>query len=105
MEILTVEYRRLISLPNYENVSVGVVVAVETSPEEAMEKAKAFVNSELAKAQEEKLVNEEREQARIDFETEAAIYYRKIKDLKETWERAKAFLAKHGVNVEEEIPF
>lgn len=49
MKILTVEYRRLKNLGNYENETIGAVAQVEAgeTPEQALEKLKVFVSEQF----------------------------------------------------------
>lgn len=55
MKIITVEYRRLRNLGNYENETVGATAEVQDgeTPEEALEKLKVFVAEQLLAKQRE----------------------------------------------------
>jgi hypothetical protein len=64
MKIVTVEYKRLRNLGNYENETVGASAQVEDgeTPEEALEKLKVFVADKLLAKQRE-----------IEFKTELEV--------------------------------
>ena len=49
MKIQTIHYERLLGLPNYSNLKIGVVAQVEEgeTPDEAFEKARIFVHAKI----------------------------------------------------------
>jgi hypothetical protein len=106
MRITTVEYRQLRTFGNYQNESVGAIAVVEPgeTTHEALASLKLWVKAELAARQDEAEAREETYGARHEL----ARIERDIEDAKARWEKAKAFLARHGVSVDEpdtELPF
>ena len=108
MMIRTVEYRKLVSTGNYENEVIGATAFVGPgeSADGVLDELVAWVDSKHAES-------ESRRTERHEFEMRCDISNRQLVDVErnlavaeERWEKAKAFLAKHGVDVEDiGIPF
>lgn len=107
MRITQVEYRELVSTDNYSNVCVGAVADVSdyAHPEVGLEALKAWVRKQLGteKAAQQELGATHSELWQL--RQELAQVNRGLDAAKARWEAAKAFLAKHGVELREELPF
>ena len=105
MRILTVEYRRLHSFGHYENEVVGATAEVADGelPGAVLDELRVWVNAHINDASQE---YQERERATRLSEQSAALD-RQVKQLQERWEKARAFLERHGVPVDtyEDVPF
>lgn len=102
MQIQSVTYSRLVSTGRYENAKTGATARVEDgeTPEEALVKLREWVTGQLDATAEESAELRER---RCDLNrVEAELDRAKIR-----WERAKGFLAKHGlmVSADDDISF
>lgn len=85
---------------------VDVSIEENDEPHNVMELAQAFIDSQLgikADAMERKL--EKLNQQHYSLEREISTLERSLKDAKERWEKAKEFLAKHNVSLDDDIPF
>ena len=100
MRITQVECRRLVSLDNYSNVSIGAVADVgsDESPERALQQLEAFVVAQLtargANAPDLGDLEMKRLQLTRDIEAEE----RKLAGAQRRWQEARAFLVQHGLN-------
>lgn len=94
----TVEYSRLKSGPNYENEKIGVTALVQEgeTPEQALDRCRAFVNGQLD------LTDERREAQerlwRVNGQVEQAT--QRLGKLEAAWKQAAAILASHGITPE-----
>ncbi len=109
MKIERVEYRQLKSTGNFENETYGATAIVEKGEVAGvvMERLKDFVQEFFVSSVNNK---ERREDLRADImhaEHELALLTRDIEQSKKTWEKAKAFLASHGLEVDTlaDLPF
>lgn len=85
---------------------VDISIEENDEPHNVMELAQAFIDSQLgvkADAMERKL--ERLNQQHCSIEREISTLERNLKDAKERWEKAKDFLAKHNVSLDDDIPF
>lgn len=109
MKITTIEYRRLVTFGHYENQAVGAIGTVEEgdTPEAALDRLKEFVADQLAKIMVMNQLQRDAESERYHFENQKREHERELAQLKDRWERAKAFLEKFGVPTgpHDDIPF
>lgn len=112
MRIKAVEYRETVSFGNYQNLSVGATAEIEDgeSPLGAIGDLARWVRAEAkvrAEAREAEQQEEFRREVRADrAERDLAEIDGKIAAASERWEKAKAFLARHGVAIDDvDIPF
>jgi hypothetical protein len=107
MRIATVEYRRLRSFGNYENECIGATAEVGTNETayEALSHLKAWVNEKLADTEREVEGRRRDENERWEASQELRELRQQIADAREVWEKARAFLASHGLDSPEAIPF
>jgi hypothetical protein len=112
MEIISVEYRRLISLPEYENVSVGGTARVEIgeTADQALSKLSAWVESKISLHVAEQ--DEKREVAQKG--RELMEIERRVGEAEKRWNKAKTFLERLGLKLpreyydpshDDELPF
>lgn len=108
MKILTIEYRETKSFGTYANVSVGAVVQVnpEHGHEDEYGRLVDWVRNKIdLRIAEARQRDEDRREVYRKTD-ELQTLERKIADAKDHWERAEAFLAKHGVVRNfDEMPF
>lgn len=109
MKIERIEYRQLKTFGNYENETVGATAVLEDgeSPSDALADLKQWVRNELAMSISGR---ETRQQTRYEIESqqrELDALNESIETAKAKWDKAKAFLEKHGLQVDlyEAMPF
>lgn len=111
MKVLTVSYRETRTFWNYQNVCVemSAEVGADDRWQNVFEVAKTNVQIQLAKRVEEREREREREStARYEVSAKTHELQRiedDIAEAKQRWERAKEFLAKHGISEVDDIPF
>lgn len=109
MIALTIEYKRLHSFGNYENEQIGITVIVEPgeTPDQALERAKKWVDSQIGSRDSTRDELDRIQSAIYDQKQEQKRLCTNIENLKERRDRAVAILQKHGVDTNEleEIPF
>ncbi len=108
MKFNTITYERSVKLYNEggKSAKVELIVEPEDDPREVMELAAAFVDSQLGLRADDlqkkiERLNNEKYQAESDLRTVT----HNLAIAKDNWEKAKAFLSKHGVSIDSEIPF
>lgn len=108
MRIEAVEYRETKTFRNYQNVTIGATARVEIGEHEdqALEKLREWVRLTLLRRiqKEERFEEDQHEIHTTSIELNQA--KRNLEDAKALWVKAQAFLAKHGLALDdEEIPF
>jgi hypothetical protein len=103
LTLLTVEYRRLHTTGNYCNETVGATARVnaDQTAEDTLAALRRWVDRQLGRAEEanalrDKVWRMQAEASRIEADLGAA---------RSQWQRAEAFLKRHGVDVREPVPF
>jgi len=107
MRITQVEYRELVTTGNYSNITIGATAAVEAgdAPTGVLLQLKEWVRVQLAAkaAEREQVVDAE---TRLwEVQRQLADTERDLKVAADKWEAAKAFLDKHGIRLDEPLPF
>lgn len=108
MKITSVEYRKLQSTGNYCNHTIGATAAVgpDEDPQESLVELRKWVDAQLDIDTAKSEIAEEIQALRVEAGSEVAHFQRMVEEAKATWERAKAFLEKHGVDTGSyEVPF
>lgn len=85
---------------------VDISVEENDEPHNVMELAQAFIDSQLgfrADAVEKKLERLNQEYKNLEYEM--SNLQRNLNHAKERWEKAKEFLAKYNVSLDDDIPF
>ena len=103
MQIISVDYSRLVSFGNYENERLGATAIVPPGeqPEETLLQLKEWVEAHLGQVQ-------QLNQVRAELQ---GLQWRKsqlagdIDRAKETYEKIRQALKAHGVDLQEELPF
>lgn len=108
--ITTIEYRRLRSFGSYENEALGATAVVGADgPEATLEHLKAWVNEKLELAVDSREERSELWSQIRDARSDLGEINEKLDAAKARFERAKEFLAKHGVHADfsyaEDMPF
>jgi len=101
VKITSVQYGRLVNLGNYENEKLSAWATVEDdeTPDEALAKVTAFIEEQAGtrKQQESQL---EVTAARLSrMESEKRQMEREIREMRETWTKARAFLTTIGLEL------
>jgi chaperonin cofactor prefoldin len=108
MKFNTIIYERSIKRYNEDTKTARVELTVEPGdePHVVMELAAAFVDTELGvKAEELEKFVDGLERRKQTLEHELKQLNRKLDIAKANWEKASAFLNKHGVSLGDDIPF
>jgi len=100
MQINKVTYSRLVSFGHYEDATFGGEAVVEDgeTPEWALTQLRLWVDAEAEKKQRAR----NGEQELRDIESELIQKRAELERLHRSWEKAKAFLERHGVVVDEQ---
>lgn len=115
MEILTVEYSQLVSHGDFNNTKVGAsaFVGEDETAEEALAKLKDWVTAQFDEDLKARGNVRQARGIRYDIERlqgDKTELENKLIEARDAWDKAKAFLEKHGVDVaeiesNEELPF
>lgn len=108
MKFNTITYERSIKRYNEDTKTVRVELTVEPGdePHVVMELAGAFVDTQLGlKADALEKDIERLNNQKYKVESDLRTVNNNLEIAKNNWEKAKAFLDKHGVSTENEIPF
>lgn len=109
MNALTVEYKRLHSFGNYENEQVGitVLVGIDETPDQALERAKSWVESQLDGVANSRAEHDDLMERKRELNGQINGKQSELDALRARRDRAVELLKANGVNTDqiEEIPF
>ena len=103
MRIDRVSYEQLRTFGNYENrrISAEARVYTDEDPAHVLTTVQQWVTEQLASSEEKAKLDRMLESLQRQIESKQQA----LDDLTARWERAQAFLARHGVSVGEDLPF
>ena len=106
MKPTSVFYRETKTFGNYQNVTIEM--SAETgvhSLDETLEMLKRKVQEKLQERAEAEEIERETQWQRDNTSRAIDDLHDKVEQARAQWERAKDFLAKHGIELNEELPF
>lgn len=107
MTITSISYSRLVSFGNYENASLSATAQLEESEDvaAALDELKSFVDGEAIAVRQGSESSRRLRGELNSVEYELADKKREVDRLKDQASRMTEFLANHGVDIRNEVPF